>query len=114
MAYTLGIYLLKLLVLFVQPLVDPESDDEDEGPGLPSSQGDEFKPFVRKMPEFKVWKSAIEALLMALTATLFSIFDIPVFWPILLIYFILLFVLTAKKQIMHMWRHKYVPFLFLF
>jgi len=42
--------------------------------------------------------------------TFFSFFDIPVFWPILLVYFIVLFVLTMKRQIKHMIKHKYVPF----
>ncbi|KAJ9464648.1 Protein RER1B [Diplonema papillatum] len=107
-AYGLGIYLLKLAVLFVQPLVDPEQE-EDESVGLPL-QNDDHKPFIRKMPEFKVWLSASKAVGIALVMTLIPLFDIPVFWPILLMYFILLFALTAKKQILHMWRHKYVPF----
>ena len=34
--------------------------------------------------------------------TFFSVFNIPVFWPILLLYFIALFVLTMKRQIKHM------------
>lgn len=50
------------------------------------------------------------ATIVGLVLTLFSIFDIPVFWPILLIYFIILFVYTMKKQIQHMIRYKYVPF----
>ena len=37
-------------------------------------------------------------------------FNIPVFWPILLLYFIALFVLTMKRQIKHMIKYKYVPF----
>ncbi|RLO03888.1 hypothetical protein DYB28_008650 [Aphanomyces astaci] len=32
-----------------------------------------------------------------------------VFWPILLMYFILLFTLTMKRQIKHMCKHNYVP-----
>ena len=38
-----------------------------------------------------------------------QIFDIPVFWPILLIYFIALTFMTLRKQIAHMIKHKYVP-----
>ena len=41
--------------------------------------------------------------------TLFSIFDIPVFWPILLLYFIVLFTITMKRQIEHMIKHSYIP-----
>jgi hypothetical protein len=42
--------------------------------------------------------------------TFFSVFDVPVFWPILLCYWIVLFVLTMKRQILHMVKYKYVPF----
>ncbi len=49
--YGLGIYLLNLLIGFLSPQVDPES----EGPGLPSKETDEFKPFIRRLPEFKFW-----------------------------------------------------------
>jgi hypothetical protein len=41
--------------------------------------------------------------------TFFEIFDVPVFWPILLLYFIVLFIITMKRQIKHMIKHKYVP-----
>jgi predicted membrane protein len=44
--------------------------------------------------------------------TFFGIFDIPVFWPILLLYFIVLFFITMKRQIKHMIKFKYVPFSF--
>ena len=40
------------------------------------------------------------AILIAFICTFFSILNIPVFWPILLIYFIVLFAVTMKKQIM--------------
>jgi hypothetical protein len=39
-------------------------------------------------------------------------FDVPVFWPILLLYWIVLFALTMKRQIRHMIKYKYVPFSF--
>ena len=42
--------------------------------------------------------------------TFFELFDVPVFWPILLLYFIVLFVITMKRQIRHMVKYKYVPF----
>ena len=41
--------------------------------------------------------------------TFFSVFDIPVFWPILVVYFFALFFVTMKRQIKHMIKHKYVP-----
>lgn len=42
--------------------------------------------------------------------TLIPIFDVPVFWPILLIYFFTLFALTMRNQIAHMIKFRYVPF----
>ena len=39
------------------------------------------------------------AILIALFCTFFDAFNIPVFWPILVMYFIILFVLTMKRQI---------------
>eukprot|EP00250_Pteridium_aquilinum_P003105 c13436_g1_i1 orf=642-1232(-) len=104
--YGLGIYLLNLLIGFLSPQVDPES----EGPSLPSKGTDEFKPFIRRLPEFKFWYSFTKALCIAFVMTFFSIFDVPVFWPILLLYWIVLFVLTMKRQLRHMIKYKYVPF----
>lgn len=42
--------------------------------------------------------------------TFFPMFDLPVFWPVLLLYWIMLFTVTMKKQIKHMIKYKYVPF----
>lgn len=47
---------------------------------------------------------------MAFVMTFFSLFDVPVFWPILLCYWIVLFVLTMRRQIMHMIKYRYIPF----
>ena len=44
--------------------------------------------------------------------TLFPFLDVPVFWPILLLYWMVLFFITMKRQIKHMIRYKYVPFSF--
>jgi hypothetical protein len=53
--YALGIYLLNLLIGFLSPMVDPELEALDAGPGLPTRGSDEFRPFVRRLPEFKFW-----------------------------------------------------------
>ena len=42
--------------------------------------------------------------------TFFPIFDVPVFWPILLLYWFVLVFITMKRQIKLMLKHKYVPF----
>jgi len=103
--YGLGIYLLNLIIGFLSPAVDPD----EEGMTLPTGN-EEYRPFVRKLPEFKFWMAAIRAVGGSLFATFFKTFDLPVFWPILLAYFVLLVVLTMKDRVKHMLKHKYVPF----
>jgi hypothetical protein len=56
--YGLGIYLLNLLIGFLSPMVDPELEALEAGPGLPTRGSDEFKPFIRRLPEFKFWYAA--------------------------------------------------------
>jgi len=77
--YALAIYLLNLFIAFITPKFDPSVEEEDsgmcsssvlfihtmyiryvvvflvEGPTLPTKSGDEFKPFIRRLPEFKFW-----------------------------------------------------------
>lgn len=43
-----------------------------------------------------------------MVATVFPMFDIPVFWPILLVYFLVLFFITMRRQIGHMRKYKCV------
>ncbi|KAG6413402.1 hypothetical protein SASPL_126111 [Salvia splendens] len=107
--YGLGIYLLNLLIGFLSPLVDPELEPS-EGPSLPTKGSDEFKPFIRRLPEFKFWYAITKAFCVAFLMTFFSMFDVPVFWPILLCYWIVLLFLTMKRQIMHMIKYRYIPF----
>lgn len=52
--------------------------------------------------------AATKAIVLSTVATAFPFFDIPVFWPILLVYFIVLFVITMRRQIGHMRKYKYV------
>ena len=129
-AYALGIYLLSLFLLFLSPKIDPAfAEDEaadslannyDIGssasdlPSLPVQSGvdeaGEFRPFIRRLPEFKFWHESFRASFFALVCSFIPLFDIPVFWPILLIYFVLLFIMTMRRQIAHMIKYKYVPF----
>ncbi|KAK9136320.1 hypothetical protein Syun_015650 [Stephania yunnanensis] len=108
-SYGLGIYLLNLLIGFLSPKVDPELEALD-GASLPTKGSDEFKPFIRRLPEFKFWYAITKAFCVAFLMTFFSVFDVPVFWPILLCYWVVLFVLTMKRQILHMIKYKYIPF----
>jgi len=120
--YSLGIYLLNLFLAFLQPKFDPsyeaamaEQDSElgEAGePTLPTStrKDEEFRPFIRRLPEFKFWYSATRATTIGFLCTWFAVFDVPVFWPVLLVYFCILFAITMRKQIQHMIKYKYIPF----
>lgn len=121
-----------LFLAFLQPKLDPalemdqaEAEVEEGAPGLPTSNGlstgrasltptgarddDEFRPFIRRLGEFTFWYSATRATAIALVCTAFPIFDVPVYWPILLVYFITLFTITMRRQLEHMKKYKYVP-----
>lgn len=116
--YAVGIYLLNLFIGFLSPRIDPALIDEqdfyddiaEDGPSLPQKANEEFKPFIRKLPEFKFWHSSLKAVIIALICTFFEAFNVPVFWPILVMYFIILFVITMKRQIKHMIKYRYLPF----
>lgn len=133
-AYAWAIYLLNIFLLFLSPKFNPADDGSglgnsadlsDDGAGgslfdspqLPTAgtprstrSDEEFRPFIRRLPEFKFWYNATWSTCVALCCTLFEAFDIPVFWPILLMYFFFLFFLTMRRQIHHMVKYKYVPF----
>lgn len=104
--YALGIYMLHLFIGFLSPQQD------FDGPILPTKNNEEYKPFIRRLPEFKFWWSLVKAVLTSFCLTFFPIFDVPVFWPILVIYFFALFFMTMRRQIDHMRKYKYLPFSF--
>ncbi|PON94390.1 Retrieval of early ER protein Rer [Trema orientale] len=54
-SYELVIYILNLLIGFLPPQVDPEIHNlsSSDGPTFPTRGSDEFRPFVRRLPEFK-------------------------------------------------------------
>lgn len=112
--YTHSIYLLNLFLAFLTPKMDPSleqaSKDDLMEEGITESNQEDFKPFIRRLPEFQFWYKATLATVFALFASMFSVFDIPVFWPILLVYFIILFTLTMRRQIQHMVKYRYLPF----
>ena len=129
--YGLAIFMLNLFIGFISPQVDPDSDGGIGGIGgggggggsvLPISGGgggrggggglddlSESKGFARKVPEFKFWFSASRATFIAFGMTFFELFNLPVFWPILVVYFLVLLVVTLRKQLAHMAKHRYMP-----
>jgi len=112
--YALGIYHLNLFIAFLTPKIDPaldlDSADDPDGPALPTRSNEEFRPFIRRLPEFKFWYAITKSTTIAIICTFFEVFNIPVFWPILVMYFITLFCITMKRQIRHMIKHRYLPF----
>ncbi|KAL1916854.1 uncharacterized protein VTP21DRAFT_5558 [Calcarisporiella thermophila] len=113
--YALGIYLLNLLLAFLSPKFDPaleldaEMDEMEEGPALPTRADEEMRPFIRRLPEFKFWYWSTRAIFTAFVCSFIPLFDVPVYAPILIVYFILLFVVTMRRQIQHMIKYRYVP-----
>ncbi|GME77355.1 unnamed protein product [Ambrosiozyma monospora] len=114
--YTWAIYLLNMFLQFLTPKFDPsleqemESSSVEEGTSKMDEDDDEFKPFIRRLPEFRFWYKATLSTIIALICSFIPFCDIPVFWPILLVYFIILFTLTMRRQIQHMVKYKYIPF----
>jgi hypothetical protein len=141
-----SIYLLNLFLAFITPKFDPAAQEdmaateaEEGAPGLPTSQGDlqdgEFRPFIRRLPEFKFWYvfpfpplpshshsgvltwrllnryGATRAIAFSLVASFIPVFDVPVFWPILVMYFCILTFITLRRQISHMRKYRYIAFL---
>eukprot|EP00668_Euglena_longa_P011565 GGOE01013972.1.p1 GENE.GGOE01013972.1~~GGOE01013972.1.p1 ORF type:complete len:176 (-),score=42.44 GGOE01013972.1:168-695(-) len=107
--YGLGIFLLNNFIQFISPQSDPDFEGDDDDMLLPTRETDEFRPFVRKLPEYRFWLSACKGICVAVCLTSSRVFDVPVYWPILLFYFMLLFILCMKKRIEHMIRHRYIP-----
>lgn len=108
--YGLAIYLLSQFLAFLTPKFDMSLQQDEENKELEAGErAEEFRPFIRRLPEFKFWYNCARATTLAIFLTLFTVFDIPVFWPILLMYFIILFCLTMRRQIQHMVKYKYIP-----
>lgn len=114
--YTWAIFVLNMFLKFLTPKFDPsieqdiQNDSVEAGVGKMDENDEEFKPFIRRLPEFRFWLKTTVSTIIAIICSLIPIFDIPVFWPILVAYFIILFILTMRRQIQHMIKFKYLPF----
>lgn len=88
-----------MLILFSKHRFNKNFLLDGDGPELPTRCNEEFRPFIRRLPEFKFWYSVMKSTVIAMICTMFDCFNIPVFWPILVMYFITLFCITMKRQI---------------
>lgn len=113
MTYVLSIYLLHALISFLTPkeenIPDPFENFEDDV-YIPQTIDDEFRPFMRRLPEYDFWCVCMKLVALALFITLFPFFDIPVNVPILVIYFLVMVLLTVRNMYRHMKKYQYNPF----
>ena len=110
LTYCIGIHILNSFIGFISPLEDPEEFELNKDDSfLPQKNNEEYKPFYRKVKEFTFWNRVSMTLLVSIFLTFFKGFDIPVFWPLLLVYFFLIFGLVMKRQIQHMIKYHYLP-----
>ena len=77
-----------------------------EASSLPTKNDQEFKPFVRRLPEFKFWHAATRAIALAFMCSWSEIFNLPVFWPVLVLYWLILVFLTMRRQIQAMIKYR--------
>ena len=73
-----------------------------------NTEGD-FRPFTRELSEFKFWWRGTRATGVALAMTFLSMFDVPVYWPILFAYLIFVVVLTIRNRVKYMIKQKHEP-----
>ena len=110
LTYCIGIHLLNSFIGFISPLEDPEEYGlNNDDSYLPQKNDEEFRPFQRKIKEYTFWSQITITLFVAIIMTYFQAFEIPVFWPLLLVYFFLIFFLVMKRQIQHMIKYRYLP-----
>uniref|UniRef100_A0A8B9Y1P4 Protein RER1 n=1 Tax=Bos mutus grunniens TaxID=30521 RepID=A0A8B9Y1P4_BOSMU len=112
-AYMYAVFLLNLVLRFITPLSFDDlvaaHEDANRGTILPLG---EFKPFLRQMNEFTFWLSAVRVTYIASFCLTLDVLDIDVYWPLLILYFVILFLSTMNQQIKNMIKYRYVPFNF--
>jgi hypothetical protein len=65
------------------------------------------KPLARTLGEMEVWERATFAFLLGLACTYFKMVQIDVFWPLMLLYLVLLACYTIQKIFKTMEKHRY-------
>lgn len=55
-------------------------------------------------------KMLIKATLLTSLMTFFEFFDFPIYWPLLVFYFIFMTTFLCRYKIEHMIKYKYIPF----
>lgn len=68
---------------------------------------DNAKPVIRKLSEFHLWKKLTLFTTLAFLSTFIGALDLPVFWPLLLIYFVFASLNVGLRQYRHMKKYGY-------
>jgi hypothetical protein len=60
--------------------------------------------------KYEYRKMLIKATLITTFMTFFEFFDFPIYWPLLVFYFIFMTTFLCRYKIEHMIKYKYIPF----
>lgn len=108
--YCVGFYLLNAFVLFVTPkdnnMPGPFDNDDDEN-YTPMNINNDFRPYVRRLPEFSFWQMCTQIILVSYFLTFFPFTDLPVYRPVLIVYTIFILCVTAYRLRKHSKKFKY-------
>lgn len=61
--------------------IEPDQDLILDRQEKKAADGDDHKPFMRKLNEFGFWEGVTLSIGVACGLSFFKVFDIPVFWP---------------------------------
>ena len=113
-AYCLSVYLVHGFILFATPKDEniPDPFEADDSEYAPANIDNNLRPFVRNMPEFSYWSFCTKLIIGSIILSFFSFTDIPVYTPILVIYFIFMIFATIIKLWQHSSKYNYNPFNF--
>jgi len=107
--YFSGLYLLYLAVQFYTPMGLPDPDEDDftlnEQP-YEMTHGED-RPVLRSITEFGLWKQATLVITSSLLCTYSEAFLVPVYWPFLFGYFLVLIFFAVRKHLKHMRKYGY-------
>lgn len=110
LSYCVGVYLLHSIILFVTPkdenIPDLFENVEDEEYN-PRNIDNDFRPYVRKLPEFQFWKFSAQVICIAYFLTFFSFTIFPLSPYVLITYFISIVLMTIYKIHIHSKKYKY-------
>lgn len=109
--YGVGIYLIQGFILFATPKMKNTADPFET---LTQEQIEEEQrrfdgPFIRNLSEYDFWIFYMKVIGISFVLTFFDFLDIPVFVPLLVIYFFLLIGATLMKLKQHQKMYQYNP-----